>query len=154
MNGPRRIVIDMTGRPWGGALELSQVGPLDAHIVIGSMFTDKSAFDSQSPLRMLDGRVEVGAPVSANEASLHIAFVADGKPGSVTRDQVMTAVRICALWRSKYRGERGKIPIEVSADILAGRFAFDVEKFRLLVQNWESSNRTMREYPSKHAMGD
>lgn len=150
MNGPKRIVVDLTGRAWGGVLELSHDGPVEAHVLIGSMYTDHSAFEAQSPLRMLDGRVELGRPVSANDKALSLVFVADGTPGSVTRDQTMTAVRVCALWRSKYRGERGKIPIEPSDDVASGRYRFDVDRFRALVVNWEDSNRMMREYPSKH----
>lgn len=152
-DGPRRIVIELTGRAWGGILELMR-GDERTHLLIGSMYTDESAHAAGDALRMLDGRVEIGRPVGANDRDLLLALVADGTPGCVTRDQVMTAVRICALWRSRYRGERGRIPIHPSPEIERGDHRFDMERFRELVVNWENSNRAMREYPSRYASSD
>ena len=123
-------------------------------MIIGSVFTDKSSFDTRQPLRMLDGRVEIGKPISANDRALQIMFVSDGSPGGITRDQAMTAVRVCALWRNRYRNERGRISIEAGERIVAGLYHFDMEKFRALVRNWEESQRFMREYPSKHSLGE
>lgn len=152
MSGPGRIVVSLTGRAWGGAVDVFRAGD-HVHLVVGSMFIDEGSFHAGDALRMLDGRIEIGAPVRANDRELRIALVADGTPGSVTRDQVMTAVRVCALWRTKYRGERGRIPIHPSSEIERGDHRFDMDGFRGLVTNWESSNRAMREYPSRHAVG-
>lgn len=148
---PNRIIVGLTGRAWGGVAELTEARLLDAHIVIGSMYVDRASFEQDRPVRMFDGRVEIGRSI-ADAPALCLRFVGDGSPGCVTRDQVMTAVRVCAMWRATYRGERGKLPFEAADEIRRGEHRFDIEGFRGLVINWEQSNRAMREYPSKHSV--
>ena len=64
-----QIVIHRSGRAWGGVLEISQehvasgLPSIGHHVVIGSMFPTRVSYDSGSPLRVLDGRVEIGRAV-------------------------------------------------------------------------------------------
>jgi hypothetical protein len=147
---PRRIVVGLTGKRWGGVAQLVAENPLlRAHVVIGSPYPHESTDEAQ---RSLDGRVEIGAEPTERDDHLLLLMVSDGTPGSVTREQIMTAVRICAMWRGQYRGDRGKIPLQPTKEIESGEHFFDIDALRSLLHNWEQSRHSMRGFPSRYAV--